>query len=211
MSGRPFDAVLMDLDGILTDGTVTIDAAGRESKRLSFEDIDAVFALKRAGLKIGFLSGEDTSFVDYVARRFEPDFLIRGCKDKLAALQAILTSNGLQPDRVCYIGDSTRDVPALGFLRHSFAPADADIEARRAAAHVVPALRGRGTVRQVARYVLGSVPGRSPLEGMLLALGEQLALAERVAAGESAHAIAEARAAVDRALRTGAALREETP
>jgi hypothetical protein len=53
--------VLLDIDGVLTDGKVTVDAAGRESKTLDYRDIDAIFELKRQGIPVGFLTGEATS------------------------------------------------------------------------------------------------------------------------------------------------------
>ena len=51
--------VLLDIDGVLTDGTVSVDSRGQESKTMSFDDIDAIFELKRNGIKIGFMTGED--------------------------------------------------------------------------------------------------------------------------------------------------------
>ena len=56
------EAVFLDIDGVLTDGAIYVDASGNETKRILFDDIDAVFELKRAGLKIGFITGEETSF-----------------------------------------------------------------------------------------------------------------------------------------------------
>ena len=53
------DTVLLDVDGVLTDGAVYVDSSGKETKRILFDDIDAVFELKRAGIKIGFITGED--------------------------------------------------------------------------------------------------------------------------------------------------------
>ena len=58
------NTVLLDIDGVLTDGAVYVSADGKETKRILFEDIDAIFALKRAGLKIGFITGEDNEFCD---------------------------------------------------------------------------------------------------------------------------------------------------
>ena len=73
-------AVLLDIDGVLTDGTVWVDSGGREIKRLSFLDIDAIFELKQAGIMIGFITGERNSFCRYVRRRFQLDFFLVGCK-----------------------------------------------------------------------------------------------------------------------------------
>ena len=68
--------VLLDIDGILTDGAVYVDSLGKETKRIQFDDIDAIFKLKRAGIKIGFITGEDNDFCQYVEKRFDPDFFL---------------------------------------------------------------------------------------------------------------------------------------
>jgi len=73
------DTVLLDIDGILTDGAVYVDSSGKETKRILFDDIDAIFELKRAGVKIGFITGEDNEFCRYVKKRFTPDFFATGC------------------------------------------------------------------------------------------------------------------------------------
>jgi len=147
-------AVFLDVDGVLTDGTVLIDSSGAELKRISFDDIDGVFRIRRAGIGIGFLTGESTAFCDYVQRRFEPDFFVRGCKDKVAAMKTILASHGLSPDDVCFVGDSLHDCALLTYLRHSFVPMDVAEEVKACAHHVLPAARGKGVVMALARILV---------------------------------------------------------
>ena len=67
------NTVLLDIDGVLTDGAVYVSADGKETKRILFEDIDAIFALKRAGLKIGFITGEDNEFCDYEFKQIKSE------------------------------------------------------------------------------------------------------------------------------------------
>jgi YrbI family 3-deoxy-D-manno-octulosonate 8-phosphate phosphatase len=147
--------VLLDIDGVLTDGTVWVDSEGREIKRLSFSDIDAIFELKRAGIKVGFITGERNSFCRYVRRRFHPDFFLTGCKDKLACFRRLLLETGLDERSVCYVGDSRKDIELLRDVAHSFAPADTDWLVRRAAKIVLQASRGQGVIREVADRILG--------------------------------------------------------
>ena len=92
----------VDIDGILTDGSVYVDASGNETKRILFDDIDAYFELKRSGLETGFITGENTGFCDYVNQRFFPDFFVRGCKDKLAGFKKLAAEHGLQKENPCY-------------------------------------------------------------------------------------------------------------
>ena len=86
--------VFLDIDGVLTDGAVYVDASGKETKRILFDDIDAIFKLKRAGIKIGFITGEDNEFCQYVKNRIGPDYFLAGCKDKLAAFKKCSFSAG---------------------------------------------------------------------------------------------------------------------
>lgn len=153
-------AVLLDIDGVLTDGTVLIDSSGGESKRISFDDIDAVFRIRRAGIAIGFLTGESTPFCDYVQRRFEPDYFVRGCKDKLAAMESVLSSNGFRREEVCFVGDSLHDCALMKSLPHSFAPVDAPDDVKACAKHILPVARGQGVVRALAAILTSSPTDR---------------------------------------------------
>jgi 3-deoxy-D-manno-octulosonate 8-phosphate phosphatase (KDO 8-P phosphatase) len=155
-SAPKIDVVLLDIDGVLTDGRVWIAADGSETKAIAFIDIDAVFRLRRAGMRIGFITGEATPFTDYVDRRFAPDFFIRGRKDKLAAFHELVRERHLDATSVAYVGDSHHDIELLRALEHSFVPADAHPSVRAAATHVLRAPRGQGVVEEVADRLLGS-------------------------------------------------------
>jgi 3-deoxy-D-manno-octulosonate 8-phosphate phosphatase (KDO 8-P phosphatase) len=148
------EVVLLDIDGVLTDGTVWVDGEGHEFKRIRFDDIDAIFEMKRAGLRIGFITGEDSSFCGYVRERFKPDFFVRGCKDKLEAYGIMGKEWGLDDATVCYVGDSAKDVGLLRYVADSYVPADASEVARSAARTVLGVKRGEGVVREVALLLL---------------------------------------------------------
>ena len=148
------EAVFLDIDGVLTDGAVYVDGAGNETKRILYDDIDAVFELKRAGLKIGFITGEETSFCQFVKKRFGPDFFVSGCKDKLSALKQILAKTGMDKSQVCYAGESKRDVPLLAFLPLSFTPSDVDDSIKASAQIVLKTPRGHGVVKEIAMHIL---------------------------------------------------------
>jgi YrbI family 3-deoxy-D-manno-octulosonate 8-phosphate phosphatase len=148
------EAVFLDIDGVLTDGAVYVDTSGNETKRILFDDIDAVYEMKRAGLKIGFITGEDTSFCKFVKKRFSPDFFVTGCKDKLGALKKILLETGLDKSQVCYAGDSKRDVPLLEFLPLSFTPSDVDDSIKSSAKIVLKTQRGNGVINEIAMQIL---------------------------------------------------------
>jgi YrbI family 3-deoxy-D-manno-octulosonate 8-phosphate phosphatase len=153
------DAVLLDIDGVLTDGSILVDDNGREFKRIIFDDIDAFFRMRRAGLRLGFITGEDTPFCAYVQRRFQPDFFIAGCKDKDAAFEGLCSEHGLRPERTCYVGDSRHDIALLKRVASSFVPLDAEPVVRAAAAQVLPVRRGHGVICALASLLLGDESG----------------------------------------------------
>ncbi|MBI4823870.1 MAG: HAD-IA family hydrolase [Nitrospirae bacterium] len=146
-------AVFLDIDGVLTDGKVTINASGEEAKTISYDDIDAIFELKRLGIKIGFLTGEDNHFTRYVKRRFLPDFFSAGCKDKLNTFKTLIAEASLNASEVCYVGDSKKDISLLEYLEHSFAPSNAIVEARAAAKTTLRATRGEGVVKEILEHI----------------------------------------------------------
>jgi YrbI family 3-deoxy-D-manno-octulosonate 8-phosphate phosphatase len=149
------EIVFFDIDGVLTDGAVYVDASGKETKRILFEDINAIFDLKRAGIKVGFITGEDNKFCDYVYRRFSPEFLIRGCRDKLGAFKKLAEELGVEREKVCYVGDSQRDRELLEFVGQSYAPADASADVKSSAKKVLQASRGNGVIRELVDELLG--------------------------------------------------------
>ncbi|MZH03398.1 MAG: HAD hydrolase family protein [Nitrospinae bacterium] len=148
------EAVFLDIDGILTDGAVYVDSSGNETKRILFDDIDAVFEMKRAGLKVGFITGEDNSFCEFIQKRFAPEFFVSGCKDKLGALKQILTETGMVKSQVCYAGDSKKDVPLLEFLPLSFVPSDVDNSIKASAKIALKTPRGHGVIKEIAMHIL---------------------------------------------------------
>ncbi|MBT5470560.1 MAG: HAD hydrolase family protein [Nitrospina sp.] len=148
------EVIFLDIDGVLTDGSVYIDSSGNETKRILFDDIDAIFELKRAGFKIGFITGEDNEFCDYVNRRFSPNFLVKGCKDKLSAFKKLAEENSLDKNLVCYAGDSKKDIGLLNFVGKSFAPSDSSDQVKNAAKQVLKASRGEGVIREMVEHIL---------------------------------------------------------
>ncbi len=154
MREQRINTALFDIDGVLTDGAVYIDSMGKETKRILFEDIDAIFELKRGGLKIGFITGEENEFCDYVDRRFSPDFLVKGCKDKLNGFKMLADKYDLDKTLVCFVGDTKRDIELLKYVGNSFVPADSSLEVKNAAKEVLTVSRGKGVIREVVTKIL---------------------------------------------------------
>lgn len=145
--------VALDIDGVLTDGTASAIGEGGD-KRISFHDLDAVTALRREGIEVALVSGEDDEAVGRIADRFGITTVVRGAKDKARALGELAARLGLALDEACFVGDSDRDAPALRLVALGLAPANATPGARAAASRVLAARGGDGAVAEAARLVL---------------------------------------------------------
>jgi 3-deoxy-D-manno-octulosonate 8-phosphate phosphatase (KDO 8-P phosphatase) len=150
----PIKAVVMDVDGVLTDGTVWLDEAGHESKRISFADIMGVSMGRRAGLLFAFVSGESGPCLDHIAAKFGVSAIYAGCKDKAAAVRDFGTRHDLDLAEICFIGDDVNDVPAMEICGLAAAPAGAESAATAKAAMVTSRVGGAGSVREVIDRLL---------------------------------------------------------
>ncbi len=146
----------LDIDGVLTDGMVTLDEAGREFKKLSYRDIDAVFAAQRQGVEVVLVTGESSPWVDMIARRLEVSRVFRQAKNKWKALQQLSSDLGVNLEQVCFVGDSQRDAEALSSVGLGLAPVDATREARAAAHRILQHQGGDGAVAEAVEIVLRS-------------------------------------------------------
>ena len=145
--------LVLDLDGVITDGTILLLPSGDEVRSVHFHDLDAVARVRRHGLDVAILSGENSPAGHRVARRFGIDEAVWGAKDKLAALQELTTRLGVAMDETCYVGDADRDGPALAAAGLGLAPADATAKARAAADQVLDAVGGRGAIAEAVTLV----------------------------------------------------------
>jgi YrbI family 3-deoxy-D-manno-octulosonate 8-phosphate phosphatase len=148
--------LVLDIDGVVTNGDVTLDEQGCESKTLFFRDIDAVFAARRAGLDISLLTGEDTPMVEVIARRLGVERVYAGRKDKGQGLADVARDFEVDLSEICYVGDAARDVPALELAGLGLAPLDADDAARAAADRVLGSPGGRGAVGEAVEIALAA-------------------------------------------------------
>lgn len=153
----------LDIDGVLTDGRVWLDEAGQETKVLNYRDIDAVFRAQRQGLAVALVTGEDTPWVDMIARRLEVARVYKGAKDKERALRALGQDAGVPLAGIAYVGDSERDAPALRIVGLGLVPRDADPAAQAAAAVVLSRAGGQGAVDEAVQWIQGHGPDLRPL------------------------------------------------
>jgi YrbI family 3-deoxy-D-manno-octulosonate 8-phosphate phosphatase len=133
-----------------------MDEKGCETKRLSYRDIDAVFKAHRVGLRLALVTGEDTPWVDMIARRLKIALVYAGAKDKGTALRLLSSDTGTPLDKVAYVGDSDRDGPALALVGLGLVPSDAAPSAKQAADVVLGAAGGKGVVEEAVGFCVDS-------------------------------------------------------
>ena len=146
--------LLMDCDGVLTDGRIWLFEDAEEQKGFHTRDGLGIELLHRAGLKSGIISGRKSSAVQRRARDLGMAFIVQGCVDKRGAFADTLAQAGLSSTEVAYIGDDLNDIPLMTQSGLGVAVADASPEARERAHYVTRAAGGFGAVREVVELIL---------------------------------------------------------
>lgn len=144
----------MDVDGVLTDGTLLVSSDGTETKSFSVLDGLGLARLRQAGVAIAWISGRESGATTRRAAELKVPHLIQGRTDKLAALQELAGRLDLPAENICYMGDDDIDTPAIAWAGIGIAPAAAMPSALAAAAYVPARPAGLGAVREVCEHIL---------------------------------------------------------
>jgi 3-deoxy-D-manno-octulosonate 8-phosphate phosphatase (KDO 8-P phosphatase) len=148
------EMLVLDVDGVLTDGTLIINSDGSESKSFNILDGHGIRLWHRAGLKVAFLSGRTSEATMHRAKQLEVQYVLQDCHYKLDALKKFLGKIGLAPENVAYVGDDLPDLPAMKYVGFGVAVANAVDEVKQYADFVTTRPGGGGAVREVIEYIL---------------------------------------------------------
>jgi len=146
--------LLLDVDGVMTDGRIIYDDRGGETKAFDVKDGHGLKLLQRAGVRVGIITGRSSEVVNIRARELGIDIVYQGAKDKLLPFQEILQTLRLAADEVAYMGDDLPDLPVLRRAGWAVAPADAVEEVKPYVHYVTRRGGGRGAVREVCELLL---------------------------------------------------------
>jgi 3-deoxy-D-manno-octulosonate 8-phosphate phosphatase (KDO 8-P phosphatase) len=146
--------LLMDCDGVLTEGRIWLFENGEEQKGFHTRDGLGIDLLHRAGLRSGIISGRNSTAVERRARLLGMSFVRQGCEDKRQAFADTLAEAGLSNTEVAFIGDDLNDIPLMLQSGFGIAVADAAFETREHAHYVTQANGGFGAVREVIELIL---------------------------------------------------------
>ncbi|HNQ81360.1 MAG: HAD hydrolase family protein [Acidobacteriota bacterium] len=148
--------ILADVDGTLTDGSLTPYPDGEEIKSFNTKDGLGVLISRLAGLKVGFITGKNSKALEGRAARLRIDELRQGAIDKEPVFREILAKHGLRPEEIAYIGDDLNDLAVLEAAGFSAAPADAVAAVRKRVDFVCRRRGGEGAFRELVDYILGA-------------------------------------------------------
>jgi 3-deoxy-D-manno-octulosonate 8-phosphate phosphatase (KDO 8-P phosphatase) len=151
---RSLRMVLTDVDGVMTDGTILLLPDGGEAKAFHVRDGLGIVLARRAGLRIGIVSGRTADTVSRRASELGIEIVRQGVIDKAAALREIVAAEGIAPSQVAYMGDDVNDLALMAEVGLSAAPADAPLEVRAQAFMVTDARGGQGCLREFIEAIL---------------------------------------------------------
>lgn len=148
--------LLLDVDGVLTDGRIILDDRGVETKHFHVRDGQGIALLLRGGIEVGFLTARSSAAVRHRAKDLGVRLLRQGVRDKLAAYESIKQSRGLSDAQIAYVGDDVVDLPVLRRAGAAFVVADGWPGLRADADYITITRGGYGAVREVAELLLVS-------------------------------------------------------
>ena len=146
--------LLLDVDGVLTDGRIIYDSRGRDSKFFDVHDGMGVYLLKRAGIPTVLITAKGSRAIKPRARDMRADAVYENVSPKSSVLEKIISKYGRSADEICFVGDDLVDLCMMRRVGLPVAVANACEEIKRAAAYVTSRYGGRGAVREVAEIIL---------------------------------------------------------
>jgi 3-deoxy-D-manno-octulosonate 8-phosphate phosphatase (KDO 8-P phosphatase) len=148
--------LVLDVDGVMTDGTVHFGPRGESIKVFHVRDGLGIQQARRAGIEVAILSGRRSAMVTVRCRELGVRHVMQGQNDKLAAFERLRSRLDVSRGACACVGDDVPDIPLMRHVGLAFAVADAHAEAKNAAHMVTSLAGGRGAVREVCDYLLAA-------------------------------------------------------
>ncbi len=146
--------ILMDIDGVLTDGSLLYMDSGDIIKVFNVYDGHGIYRGHQLGMKFGCISGKENDSNKHRSNRLKLEELYEDCQDKVSAFEEIKAKHNLNDENFCYIGDDVFDLPLLRRVAFSGAPANAVREVKEEVDYVAELEGGKGAVREIIDFIL---------------------------------------------------------
>ncbi|OHB69763.1 MAG: hypothetical protein A2W23_09475 [Planctomycetes bacterium RBG_16_43_13] len=153
---RRVRAVVLDVDGVLTDGGMYYTETGEVMKKFNTRDGMGIALLIKTGVKVALISGEKTDIIIRRAEKMGVSDVYLGVENKITALNDFLTKHKLSADDVCYVGDDVNDIPPMERVLLAVAVNDAVEDVKKAANVILTKKGGEGAVREIVDLILKS-------------------------------------------------------
>lgn len=148
--------LLMDCDGVLTDGRLYFSAKGEELKVFYVRDGQGLVMWRQAGFRSGIISGRNSPIVEMRAKQLGVEFIWQGRKEKVSAFREVVAAANVLPEEVAFIGDDTPDAEVFPLVGMAVAVGDAHDAVKAAAHYVTKAEGGRGAIREAIDLILAA-------------------------------------------------------
>ncbi|MHC4075173.1 MAG: KdsC family phosphatase [Planctomycetota bacterium] len=148
--------LILDVDGVLTDGRIIINSDGSETKQFQTLDGHGIRMWRRAGLEVAFLSGRFSEPTIRRAEQLDIQYVFQNAHEKLEKFQELLEETSLRPQNIAYIGDDLPDIPVMRKVGFAVAVANAVDEVKEYADLITTRTGGSGAVREAIEYILKS-------------------------------------------------------
>ena len=162
----------LDVDGVLTDGTIYISPAGEVFKGFNAKDGMGISCALRNNLQIAVITGRQSPIVERRCEELGIKLFMQGVKDKRLALQKMAQEMGLTREEIAYMGDDLNDIPAFKASGLNFVPADGSIEVLAVADIITKAKGGRGAVREAITMILAAQDNWEQIVNSYLTAGQ---------------------------------------
>ena len=146
--------LILDVDGVLTDGRLILGDDGQEYKAFHSRDGHGLRMLQDSGIAVAIITGRTSQVVEKRARELGIEHLYQGRRDKLPALQELLALLRLRNEALAYVGDDVIDLPVMRRVGLAVAVGDAHPYVKRHAHWVTDAPGGRGAAREVCELLM---------------------------------------------------------
>lgn len=145
--------IIFDIDGVITDGKISVDANGIERKNVNLKDLDAVYALKEKEYTIIAITGENIQKSKYFKERIPWDMFFANKKNKLEVIKEIEKKLSIEKNEICYVGDGKYDIEALNYVGLSICPKDAIDKAKESSKYILSKNAGDGGLDEILKYI----------------------------------------------------------
>lgn len=146
--------LLLDVDGVLTDGRLLFSNSGEELKAFSTLDGHGIKMLIQSGIDVGIITGRTSKLVEQRAHDLGIKILVQGREDKLVALEEILLGRDIVKDAICYMGDDFPDLSVMRAVGLSVSVPNGHTDVKKEASLITERTGGAGAVREVTDYLL---------------------------------------------------------